>query len=135
MPDAAKEAGLAAVLAGQAGALDGAAAAVELCATRKAVEQLAAAGEASGPSLEGEDATLAWLATEAGPQSSGAVGPLSARRQDDTASLPGARLGAGVWAGAGRLLRAQRQREWLLVSLRRFEQAAYQAAIEEAAAA
>jgi len=181
VPKEAKSAGLALLAAG-AGATDAAstlitrdggsstattAAAVELCATRKALAQLSeglgyyndgpavAHGTAQPwPSLVEEGEALAWLAAEAagtgtGP-TAGQSGPfavlqghVSAADSDHTSSSGATGTGVGdagnaaalQWGRAGRALRAQRQREWLLVSLRRWEHTAYQSAYTEAATA
>ncbi len=131
----------------------GAAGEVERCATRKAQLQLseglsyyndgpaASDGTASPwPSLAEEADIIAWLSAEgAGASHTGVVGPWAALQghinvssvRTDTTTRPE----TPAWDKVGLGLQAQRRREWLLVSLRRWEHAAYAAAYDEAVVA
>ena len=131
----------------------GAAADVERCATRKALLQLseglsyyndgpaASAGTAAPwPSLAEEADAIEWLGAEGSiANHTGLVGPwaaLQARVNVSSVHTTAAtRPRTTTWDRVGLALQAQRRRERLLVSLRRWEHAAYAAAYDEAVVA
>ena len=131
----------------------GAAADVERCATRKALLHLseglsyyndvpaAPAGTASPwPTLTEEADAIEWLGAEGSTANhTGLVGPWAALQAHVNVSsvhtTASTRPRTPTWNRVGLALQAQRRRERLLVSLRRWEHAAYAAAYDEAVVA